>query len=203
MQPNENENFCETTLLAENISLTTGSSFSNKTPWSIVRSLFTLLVPRFHEEVPSEMYRLAGKMRVIIYPLLILTVIPVFPVIEDLGWNRDFMIKMQMVNLPILAIVILLSGIMWRKALSPTSLRRITIWCIFLEVNSFLLNTWSYGSINSQFLFMGICMVLIVRAVYDFRLGLFTLTAILIGLTIIVSLEVSNLIPVQPLISKG
>ena len=192
-----------TIAVADDLEATSTMAPKNRTRLGQFRaSLFSNLIPRFPEDVPEEMYRFYAKLRVIIIPLLILTVVPGLPLMDEFGMDQEAMNKIQMVNLPLLAIDIFLSYVMWRKPLTVSTLRRITIICLFIEVSTTVLNSWAYGSINSQFLLMGVVIIMITRTAYDFHLGLFVFVAMCIGFILVVALEISGVIEVQPVVLR-
>ncbi len=161
------------------------------------RDLFTLR-PKFEEPIAPEFYRYAGKIRVVVVLTLIAFNFATGLSPTYLGVDHDFYWKLMSVNIPALLLDAVLGVVVWRRNLSVDAMRRITYASLVLECGSTLATTWMSGSVSSHMIVIGMLVVLLYRAFYDFRTGALAMVLILAGQWTIVILETVGVLPIAP-----
>ncbi len=160
---------------------------------------FRSLFPRFPEPIAPEFYRFSGKVRALLLLTLIIGDIMVGLSAESLGMDEEFYWHMMTGNLAVLGADLILSLVIWRAGLTRMVMRRLTMVCVFLEMVSVLLGTWSFGSVSSQMIVYGMLLVFVYRAMFDFATGLLSVLLFLGGTWLLVILETSGVLPTQPI----
>lgn len=161
------------------------------------RSLVARMFPHVRETPSAELYRATGRIRVIVaVGCMFLNIGTVFS-IDSLGVDPDVWIPLQLPNTVLVMSACVLGALMWKRQLRLTTLRRMTQACVVIELGSFLINLSMFGSVNSHMLFAAIFLVLVYRAVFDFRIGMLAFLVLLIGQWALVIAEVTGLLTPQ------
>jgi tRNA A-37 threonylcarbamoyl transferase component Bud32 len=145
--------------------------------------------PRFPETVAVEVYRQIARTRFFAAMMCIGFNALTLATADAVGLHRDRFVAMQIPNNTLILSTALLGLLMWKRALSPRTLRRITFVCVTLEMASVTINLSLYGSLGSYMTLVALTMAMIYRVMFDFRIGAWASGLLIGGFVIVIALE--------------
>lgn len=161
------------------------------------------LVPKLRETVAPEFYILAAKVRCVINLLLLVMTLTLGLRIEELRFDPDVYWAMFSVFVTVHVVDSLLGFAIVAVRMSVRTMRTITIVSTVIETSATVFGSWGYGSVNSHLLLFALLIVLIYRLTFDFRIGVIAFGVTFCGLWTVVILEMTGVIPPQPIGMDG
>jgi tRNA A-37 threonylcarbamoyl transferase component Bud32 len=167
----------------------------------VLRRLALLrLKPRYREDIQPEFYRFSGKIRLVVTALMMLSNVMTGFGADPFGIDLSVFIGVMSFNMPMLALNVVLAWVIWRGNRSVPAMKSMTYVCATLESLSTLTTIYMSGSVNSHMIVVGMLMVLIYRAFFDYNTGLYVFLLLLVGHWAIVLLESFGAIPTAPVL---
>jgi hypothetical protein len=152
-------------------------------------NLLARAFPRFPHPVPVEVYRQIGKLRLVLAACFVAYNLLTGLSLDTLGLHRERWLLAQIPNLTLLVATALLGLVIWRGGLPASRLRQLTFVCVALEVGSLLVNLSLYGSLGSHITLVAMIVVLLYRATFDFRIGVWAIGLYVAGQVVLVGAE--------------
>jgi tRNA A-37 threonylcarbamoyl transferase component Bud32 len=168
-----------------------------------ISGLMSALVPRFDESVSPEFYRLSGRLRAMTNLFFIAANVAMAPQLGALGFDPDVHWKTLIAFSAIHVVDLVLAVILWRRATTPSAMRRLTYASVVLETCAVVAASWVYGSVNSFFIGIELVFILIYRLAFDFRVGALAFGLIFVGQWAVVGAELAGALPPQPIGANG
>ncbi len=159
--------------------------------------MLTRAFPRVRETTSPELYREVGRIRLIVVLVGIALNALALLSLDELGIDRSVWFPLQVPNNLMLLVSGGLGAWMWKRPLAASTLRLLTQVCIVAEMATFLINLSMFGSVNSHMIFGALFLALMYRVLFDFSLGLLACLVLVLGLSGLVVLEMTGVIPPQ------
>ena len=162
------------------------------------------LVPRVHEVVSPDFYRLTGKLRASVVVLLAVVATATTLARADVeGVDMRLLWVHQGLLLGVGAIDVALSVWLWKGRLSHAAMGRVTIACGLLDVACQLISVRTLGSVNTHMVGLLLVLVMFYRIAFPLRIAAIVGGCALLGHWTIVALELAGVSPPQPILVSG
>jgi serine/threonine protein kinase len=159
------------------------------------------VVPRFDETIAPEFYRQSGKIRTIAMVMMMLLYGAQRAGLDQFSVDEPYARALWLASLPLMVGDIVLSVVLWRRSMSSSAARRLSMVCVVIECGLVLVNMQAVGSVNSHLVPAAVLLVVIYRLAFDFGIGALGLTLFMVGHWAIVGAEALGWVEPQPLAS--
>jgi tRNA A-37 threonylcarbamoyl transferase component Bud32 len=158
-----------------------------------------LIFQRLTERIDPEMLRVAGRVRQ--WAASVFIVISIFTSVtaRSMHLDEEFCWRFTLCDLPMLATILVLGALLSHGNFSLPRMRQMNTASQLVEMASIFLSLWAYGTANSFMLAVAALWAVTYRVTLDSRAGLIAVCGMLIGQWCMVSAEVMDLIPMQPI----